>query len=282
MRVERFTDPAAGYVEHYALAAILEGAFDSWYRGATNLHAAGALKLKEPGEVHRDLRVHAAVTLQSVAFEPELVAHAAEALGLRGPVHFAQAQAPPGSRATALAFALHRALLAGNAGELEVANLAAEALAEVLRTCGEQAPPASRPGGVRAVRRARAYLHEALATKVTLEELAHHAGVDKFHLVRAFREEVGLPPYEYLTHLRVARAQRLLAAGLTAAATAQEVGLYDESQLHRHLRRIVGMTPGRLARALRGSNIAQAPAAPRLHAAAHERLRPRPRHDSPR
>ena len=63
------------------------------------------------------------------------------------------------------------------------------------------------------MRRARAFLHDALADKITLDDLAEHAGLDKFHLVRAFRAEVGLPPYEYLTHLRVSRAKELLRRG---------------------------------------------------------------------
>jgi AraC-like DNA-binding protein len=99
-----------------------------------------------------------------------------------------------------------------------------------------------------AVRRARAFLHDALADKINLDELAEHAALDKFHLVRTFRAEVGVPPYEYLTHLRVARARQLLERGVLVAEAAQTVGFYDESQLHRHFRRIVGVTPGAYAR----------------------------------
>jgi len=98
------------------------------------------------------------------------------------------------------------------------------------------------------VRRARAFLHDALADKITLDDLAAYAGLDKFHLVRAFRCEVGLPPYEYLTHLRVCRARELLRRGVLVAEAAQTVGFYDESQLHRHFRRILGVAPGVYAR----------------------------------
>ena len=95
---------------------------------------------------------------------------------------------------------------------------------------------------------ARAFLHDALADKITLDDLAAHAGLDKFHLVRAFRAAVGLPPYEYLTHVRVWKAKELLQRGALVAEAAQAVGLYDQSQLHRHFRRIVGITPGRFSR----------------------------------
>src|SRR5262249_20460504 len=161
---------------------------------------AGALKLKEPGEVHRDLRVHAPFTLQGAGFPPEVMAEAAAALGLRGPVHFKAPGFDAGERATRLAFAMHAALARADALEIERAPLVAETLSEILAT----GTPSSAMRGARApraVRLARAFLHDALADKVTLDALADHAGLDKFHLVRAFRAEVGLPPYEYLTYL---------------------------------------------------------------------------------
>lgn len=94
-------------------------------------------------------------------------------------------------------------------------------------------------------------LDERLTETVALDELAAHARLDKFHLCRAFRDEVGLPPHAYVTHRRVSRAQDLLARGIPQAEVAASVGLYDQSQLHRHFKRILGMTPGAYARAAR-------------------------------
>ena len=48
--------------------------------------------------------------------------------------------------------------------------------------------------------------------------------------------------------IRHARAKELLQIGVLVAQVAQAVGFYDESQLHRHFRRIVGVTPGAYAR----------------------------------
>lgn len=253
VRLEHEDRGKTTYAEHYSVVVIYEGAFDGWYRGAVRTHVAGAIKLQEPGEVHRALRVHAPFTLQGAAFSSEMVAAAAEALGLRGPVHFNAASEGAGERATRLAFALHAAVVRADAPEIERATLVAELLSEILapgprpraRRGGEQAP--------RAVRLARAFLHDALAEKITLDALAEHAGLDKFHLVRAFRAEVGLPPYEYLTHVRVSKAKELLQRGARVAEAAQAVGFYDESQLHRHFRRIAGITPGRFSRSFTGA-----------------------------
>lgn len=243
LRIEREDRAKVTYAEHFAVVVVCAGAFDGWYRGRERALMAGSLKLQEPGEVHRAVRVHAPFTLQGAAFAPDLVAAAADALGLRGAVHFKTAGFAPGERASRLAFALHAALVRDDATEIERATLVAETLSEVLG-----ASPAAAERAPLAVRRARAFLHEALANKINLDEVAEYAGLDKFHLVRAFRAEVGLPPYEYLTYLRVSRARELLRSGVLVAQAAQSVGFYDESQLHRHFRRIVGVTPGAYAR----------------------------------
>lgn len=233
--------------EHYAICVTLDGAFESWYGGRVHASVRGSLKLKEPGQVHRDQKVHAPFTLQGVVLTPRSVAEAAAALGIKGTPSFKAASFEPGTRAAELAFAMHAALDRPDATEIERATHIAELLDEVL--CDA---PASSPRATRAVRRAREYLHDALATptkKVTLDELAEHAGLDKFHLIRAFRAEFGLPPYEYLTYLRIARARNLLRrAAAPVAEVAHAVGFYDESQLARHFRRIIGIAPGAYAR----------------------------------
>lgn len=243
LRVEHEDRTKITCAEHFTVVVVYEGAFDGWYRGRVRTHVAGSLKLKEPGEVHRALRVHAPFTLQGAGFAPELVAAAADAMGLRGALHFKAPGFAPGERATQLAFAMHDALVREDSTEIERATLVAETLSEIVCT----SPPWSGRAPL-AVRRARAFLHDALADKITLDDLAEHAALDKFHLVRAFRSEVGLPPYEYLTYLRVSRARELLRRGVLVAEAAQAVGFYDESQLHRHFRRIVGVAPGAYAR----------------------------------
>jgi AraC-like DNA-binding protein len=250
LRVEQQRHTATTFSERYAIVIVREGAFEGWYRGAMHVHAAGQLKLKEPGEVHRGGRVFEPYSIQVAAFTPELVARATSALGLRAAVHFRRAMLGREERATARAFAMHAALVSPETTPLEAQTRVSETLASILEACAEERVARPARWCPPAVRRARDFLESSLAEKVTLDELAARAELDKFHLVRAFRAEVGVPPYAYLTHLRVARASTLLARGASPAEAAQAVGLYDESQLHRHFRRIVGTTPGRFARSL--------------------------------
>jgi AraC-like DNA-binding protein len=271
VRITSQDQRGVSYTPGYAIVAIYHGAFDGWYRGQVRTWRQGGLKLKEPGEVHRNVQVHAPFTLQVAMFEPAVVDAAAAALGMRRPVHFRREGREDGGRAASSAYAMHAALWDDGRSPFEREARVTEALADVLTAFGESAPRSDEgadagtrtgtgTGGASvAVRRARAFLHDALDQldqgdqQVTLDALAAHARLDKFHLVRAFRRLVGVPPYEYLTHLRIARASDLLARGVPAGETAVAVGFYDQSALTRHFVRIVGTTPARFARAVRSS-----------------------------
>jgi len=95
-----------------------------------------------------------------------------------------------------------------------------------------------------AVERARAYLLDRPTESVSLPEVGAAAGVTVSHLVRSFSRAVGLPPKSYHAQVRLARARRLLAQGMTAASVAYECGFSDQCHLNRHFKKSYGVTPG--------------------------------------
>lgn len=100
----------------------------------------------------------------------------------------------------------------------------------------------------RAFRLACDFLGDHAGRNVGLDELAVAAGIGKFRLIRVFRERTGLPPHAlHLAH-RVRAARRLLEAGQSIAATATATGFADQSHLHRHFQRGLGLTPGEYQR----------------------------------
>jgi AraC-like DNA-binding protein len=100
----------------------------------------------------------------------------------------------------------------------------------------------------RAIERAKHYLHDKFNESVSLDELAALTRLSRFHLVRAFALDTGIPPHAYQLTLRIERACVLLRAGVTAAETATQVGFADQSHFTRHFKRIRRITPGRYAR----------------------------------
>jgi len=94
----------------------------------------------------------------------------------------------------------------------------------------------------------RRYLDDRLISKVSVQDLAVAAQVHPATLLRRFRAETGLAPYEYVVSRRVGVARRLLAGGMAPAEVSARAGFADQSHLNRHFKRIVGVTPGRFVR----------------------------------
>lgn len=226
-----------GVKSHYAVARTERGRSQWWGQGKIWNSGPGSVQLKQPGDVHRDVAHSGPITFQVILLPASDLERVRDESKLVVHPHLE----PSDERAHAF-HRLHDAVQAGaDRLSLEVAvTEAATAFALLKGAAPDQTPP---------VRRAMSYLRDRLHDAILLDELALFAGLDKFHLCRAFRAQIGLPPHAYLTHLRIARAKELLKSGVRASEVAPQVGLYDQSQLNRHFRRIVGTTPGRYASA---------------------------------
>lgn len=103
--------------------------------------------------------------------------------------------------------------------------------------------------GAGPLRRALALMSDDPSADVSLADLAAAAGLSQYLLVRAFRERYGMPPHAFQVAQRVNRARRLLEAGVPAGEAAAMAGFFDQSHLHRHFRRRLGLTPREYAAA---------------------------------
>jgi AraC-like DNA-binding protein len=227
-----------GMKETYTITRVVAGRSSFSTRGKIWSSAAGSLRIQQPGDVVRDLSRDGSTTYQIVAFP----AHCVE--DPNGKVDILSHLAAGDTRGEAF-HRLHDAVQAG-AGRLALEVAVTEAISAFAAIRGAKCEYR------RPVRRALELLRARLADELTLDDLADHSGTDKFHLCRAFRTQVGLPPHAYLTGLRIMRAKELLAAGVRPSEVAPRVGLYDQSQLNRHFRRLVGTTPGAYARETKG------------------------------
>lgn len=94
----------------------------------------------------------------------------------------------------------------------------------------------------------RDLLDEHVVEGVTLREAAERLHSHHTHLVRAFGQEFGMAPHQYLTGRRVDLARRLLLGGMRLPEVAASAGFYDQSHFSRHFKRVVGTSPGHYAR----------------------------------
>lgn len=147
---------------------------------------------------------------------------------------------------------LHRALDPGHTRLERDERLSAWLTSAIgLSSACPHTPTARIPRDDRALRLALEALADQPERNISLDELAAAAGIGKFRLVRLFREHTGLPPHALQIAHRVRLARRLLEKGEPIADTAVAVGFNDQSHLHRHFKRSLGMTPAQYQQHLR-------------------------------
>jgi AraC family transcriptional regulator len=87
------------------------------------------------------------------------------------------------------------------------------------------------------------YIHAHLDCDLSLRELATVAQLGSHYFWQLFKQSIGLTPYQYVIRCRVERAKVLIKQGMPLAEVARTVGFVDQSHLHRHFQRLVGLTP---------------------------------------
>jgi AraC-like DNA-binding protein len=222
-----------GMKECFGFVVVQHGWVELSHRGQNERERAGGVRLIEPGEVYWEKRRSRDACLDLVLLSNEAVGAAA---GER--VRRFEPRDPRAQKLVRLLDAVR-----ANADDLRFDTALCQAAKVV---AAPNADDELLRGSERlAVARARDLLLSRFRENVRLDELAEHAQLDKFRLVRAFRARHGVPPYAYLTHARILQARRLLLSGAKPAEVASEVGYCDQSQLHRHFVRLTGTTPGR-------------------------------------
>ena len=89
------------------------------------------------------------------------------------------------------------------------------------------------------------YVHDNLAQKLTLAEIANHLHVSPRHLSRLFADFAGISPAAYIERARLDKAQRLLLkSDKPLKEIAREVGFDEIAHFNRVFSRGLGTPPG--------------------------------------
>jgi AraC family transcriptional regulator len=106
-------------------------------------------------------------------------------------------------------------------------------------------------GGLAAwqLQRARDFINVNLAHDPSIAGVAHECGLSSGYFARAFKLSTGIPPYQWLTKMRVERAKELLRdPRCELADIALHCGFVDQSHFTRVFSRSEGYSPGRWRR----------------------------------
>jgi AraC-like DNA-binding protein len=129
-----------------------------------------------------------------------------------------------------------------------LATLLRKLVSETCRAVREAEAASPRRRARPEIARAKQILRERWCESVRLDDLTREVGLSKFHLLRLFHDEVGVPPHAYQMHLRISRAREMLRRGMTVAEVALTCGFADQAHFTRCFKRVVGYTPAAFAR----------------------------------
>ena len=244
------------HFQHYMIVALQSGAGWLQYRNTgESVHGIdGAFYVLEPGETW--LCQSNGASFSSLCIDPAWLQWIAAELTQkeRPQPHF------PGH--SLFDRSLNRALreLAASS-QTPVSRLHQEELlltfAQILLAHAEDPGTSLREGREHAaVKRIKEYLQAYYTEEVTLQKLAQVTNLSPFHLIRVFRQTVGLSPHAYQTQLRLECARTLLGQGYDLSYVAHETGFFDQSHFTQQFKRSFSITPGSYRKGARCSSSA--------------------------
>ena len=222
--------------EEFCIAIILRGSESHICRGETFVARAGDLLCVNAEEAHASSSAKA--EYKTIQFDPQIIAPLLYGNGQRLRFPNPVVTDPKLFRV----FVDLYSRLAGRTGSRFEKESALVSTIEMLvkRSSSVRDSKSQHP----VVETIRSYLRSHFSESISLSGLAEIADRSPFHLVRVFRNHVGVPPHEFQIQVRVANAQRMLLAGRSITDAAIETGFFDQSHFSRNFKRITGFTPG--------------------------------------
>jgi len=238
--------------DYYVLSLIERGRQSFTHKGTKYRTPPGGLILINPGVVHTG---EAADTqgfeLRALYPSLSLMETAVFELTGRRTLPFFKEVLVDHAWATNSVSSLHRAILAG-AGQLECESRILWMTTQLIKQYADIGSTEQHIGKEkRAIQQVRQFIEEHFAESVSLHRLAQHVSLSPYYLLRVFRAEVGMPPYEYLESVRIRHTQQLIKVGMPLAEVSAEVGFSSQSHMTRQFKKIIGVTPGQYAEHIR-------------------------------
>lgn len=90
------------------------------------------------------------------------------------------------------------------------------------------------------------YINTSYADILSASAIASHFSISSSYLSRLFRESLELSPYQYLMHIRLDEARRMLMKGASETEACYACGFSDCSHFIQYFKRKMRITPAKL------------------------------------
>lgn len=127
---------------------------------------------------------------------------------------------------------------------IEISAKLIQWLAIIVRCAGAETDRRNTPD----IKRVLAHIDATLEEPVSIPQLASVAGLSASRLKSKFKEQIGVPPAEYVLRRKIDRARRLLEQGKSVTDTAYQLGFSSSQYFATVFKRLTNTRPGELHR----------------------------------
>lgn len=90
------------------------------------------------------------------------------------------------------------------------------------------------------------YINGHLCEELSIDELAEHIYISKYHMMRQFKDATGYTIHQYITEKRVLRAKSMMQAGISATQACYACGFKDYSTFSRAFKNRMEKSPSEI------------------------------------
>lgn len=127
---------------------------------------------------------------------------------------------------------------------LERESLLISGLSGVVRECGHLIEPAEMAlSGQQRIQMVADHIRNHYNEKLVLDELAGLACMSKYHFLRSFSKQIGIPPHGYQNQLRINKSKSLMLKKVPLVEVAYKCGFSDQAHFSRMFKSCYGISP---------------------------------------
>ncbi len=87
------------------------------------------------------------------------------------------------------------------------------------------------------------FIDKNLDSNFSLEKIAQEFLITPFHLIRIFKKELNLTPYQYILNKKIHLAKELLSTDMSISEVALSSGFNDQSHLYKYFKQFFSISP---------------------------------------